>query len=151
MVRFKSVLVAVFALVLAGGSFGASTLAQDAQSLEYLDLSWGDLLPEGEAQRIMELQQLQALQTGINHFGMEQMPQIQTFNVVEALDGERVRLGGYVLPLDFNGPQEVTRFLLVPYVGACIHVPPPPPNQLQTPGRGTPDARRQSRHLHCHS
>ena len=24
----------------------------------------------------------------------------------------------------------MTSFILVPYVGACIHVPPPPPNQL---------------------
>ena len=58
------------------------------------------------------------------------MPQIQTFNTVDALDGRRVRMGGYVLPFDFTGSREISRFLLVPYVGACIHVPPPPPNQL---------------------
>ncbi|MEM6439196.1 MAG: DUF3299 domain-containing protein [Pseudomonadota bacterium] len=44
-------------------------------------------------------------------------------------DGERVRLPGFVIPLDFIG-DGVTTLLLVPYVGACIHVPPPPPNQL---------------------
>ena len=38
-------------------------------------------------------------------------------------------LGGYVVPLDFESTR-VTEFLLVPFVGACIHVPPPPANQI---------------------
>lgn len=41
-----------------------------------------------------------------------------------------VRLPGYVVPLSYNDKQEVTEFFLVPYFGACIHVPPPPPNQI---------------------
>jgi hypothetical protein len=45
------------------------------------------------------------------------------------LDGQRVTLSGYLLPLDLSG-RKITQFLLVPYVGACIHVPPPPPNQI---------------------
>ncbi len=45
------------------------------------------------------------------------------------LDGEVVRLPGYALPLDLAGTG-VREMLLVPYVGACIHVPPPPPNQI---------------------
>jgi hypothetical protein len=49
--------------------------------------------------------------------------------VVKELDGKRVRLGGYVVPLDFDATT-VKEFLLVPFVGACIHVPPPPPNQI---------------------
>jgi hypothetical protein len=46
-----------------------------------------------------------------------------------SVDGQVVRLPGYVLPLEFSGKQ-VTEFLLVPWVGACIHTPPPPPNQI---------------------
>jgi hypothetical protein len=49
--------------------------------------------------------------------------------VVTGLDGKRVNIGGYVVPLDFDAT-EIKEFLLVPYVGACIHVPPPPPNQI---------------------
>ncbi len=45
------------------------------------------------------------------------------------LDGATIRMPGYVLPLEFNGTK-VTEFLLVPWVGACIHTPPPPPNQI---------------------
>ena len=49
--------------------------------------------------------------------------------VVEELDGAPVKMPGYLLPLEFSG-QKVTEFLLVPWVGACIHTPPPPPNQI---------------------
>ena len=49
--------------------------------------------------------------------------------VVTELDGKHVRIGGYVVPLDFEATS-IKEFLLVPFVGACIHVPPPPPNQI---------------------
>ena len=61
-------------------------------------------------------------------------------SIVKELDGQRVRIPGYFLPLEVSDTK-VTEFLLVPYVGACIHVPPPPPNQLvfvttETPSPG---------------
>jgi hypothetical protein len=48
---------------------------------------------------------------------------------VSALGGRRVRIAGFVVPLD-DYASEVKDFLLVPYFGACIHMPPPPPNQM---------------------
>lgn len=48
----------------------------------------------------------------------------------QSLEQQDIQLSGYVLPLAQNNEQQVTQFLLVPYVGACIHVPPPPPNQM---------------------
>ena len=59
---------------------------------------------------------------------MEKRKEIRTA-VVDDLNGKRVRIPGYLLPLEVSG-SKVTEFLLVPYVGACIHVPPPPPNQI---------------------
>ena len=53
----------------------------------------------------------------------------KTFLANEQLDGQRIRMPGYLLPLEFAG-KKVNEFLLVPYVGACIHTPPPPPNQI---------------------
>ncbi len=44
-------------------------------------------------------------------------------------NGQHVKLDGFMLPLDMDR-MGVSTFLLVPYVGACVHVPPPPPNQL---------------------
>jgi hypothetical protein len=48
--------------------------------------------------------------------------------VVESLDGMRVKLPGFVVPIEGDG-KKLSEFLLVPYYGACIHVPPPPANQ----------------------
>ncbi len=45
------------------------------------------------------------------------------------LDGARVKLPGYLVPLD-EVAAGLTEFLLVPYFGACIHTPPPPANQI---------------------
>ena len=46
-----------------------------------------------------------------------------------AMDGQAVRIPGYVVPLE-ETPQGLKEFLLVPYFGACIHSPPPPANQI---------------------
>jgi hypothetical protein len=46
-----------------------------------------------------------------------------------ALEGQNVRIAGYLVPLD-ETPDGLTQFLLVPYFGACIHTPPPPSNQI---------------------
>ena len=59
---------------------------------------------------------------------MAKRKQLRT-TVVEELNGQRVRIPGYLLPLEMSGTR-VKEFLLVPYIGACIHVPPPPPNQI---------------------
>jgi hypothetical protein len=48
--------------------------------------------------------------------------------VVQELDGRRVRLPGFLVPLEMDA-ETIGEFLLVPYYGACIHVPPPPANQ----------------------
>ncbi len=45
------------------------------------------------------------------------------------LNGKKIRIPGYLLPLEFED-KKVVEFLLVPWVGACIHKPPPPANQI---------------------
>jgi hypothetical protein len=49
--------------------------------------------------------------------------------IVPTLDGARIRIAGFMVPLE-EAKGEVSEFLLVPYFGACIHVPPPPSNQI---------------------
>lgn len=51
-------------------------------------------------------------------------------NVVEAMDGAKIKLPGFIVPLEFDDQQRVIQFFLVPYFGACLHLPPPPPNQI---------------------
>jgi len=56
------------------------------------------------------------------------------------LDGRAVKIPGFVVPVETDA-EETTGFLLVPYYGACIHVPPPPANQtiyvVTEKGKGT--------------
>lgn len=49
--------------------------------------------------------------------------------LVESFNNQLVKIPGFVVPLEGDA-DEVTEFLLVPYFGACIHVPPPPSNQI---------------------
>jgi hypothetical protein len=46
-----------------------------------------------------------------------------------ALDGKAVKIPGFIVPLD-DDDVGLSEFLLVPSPQACIHVPPPPPNQM---------------------
>ena len=50
-------------------------------------------------------------------------------DVIEELDGEKISIRGYLVPLDFEAT-DAKAFVLVPFIGACVHVPPPPPNQV---------------------
>ena len=55
---------------------------------------------------------------------------LQSVNVVEEMNQTPIRIPGFVVPLEYGEDQRVTEFFLVPFFGACIHVPPPPPNQI---------------------
>ena len=49
--------------------------------------------------------------------------------VERSMNGARIRIPGFVVPLDAHRGQ-IKEFLLVPYFGGCIHTPPPPANQI---------------------
>lgn len=96
---------------------------------------WEELLPSGELERLDELYASQSsFAFGHSEFDdpmMGAMPsQIGTFNTVDELDGKLVRIPGFVLPFEYTKSGKISEFLLVPYFGACIHTPPPPPNQI---------------------
>lgn len=84
------------------------------------ELEWQDLIPKDYV----------AATPDIEHIG-QAMAGPQTINapVVQELDGQLVKIPGFVVPLE-GDEETVTEFLLVPYFGACVHVPPPPSNQL---------------------
>jgi hypothetical protein len=57
---------------------------------------------------------------------------VKTGNVspaLQALDGKRVKIAAFIVPLE-DYMEQADEFLLVPYFGACVHTPPPPPNQM---------------------
>ena len=103
---------------------GAAVLPHAAFADDVIDLEWEDLLPEGQSTIPRALQSL------IEHDGPDLSNQQPVSTGVRSdWNGQIVRLPGFIVPIDTVGTA-VTAFILVPYVGACIHVPPPPANQL---------------------
>ena len=103
---------------------GATMMPQTALADDVIDLEWEDLLPKGQTVIPHDLQNL------IEHDGPNLSNQQPASTGVRSdWNGQIVRLPGFVVPIETKGTA-VTAFILVPYVGACIHVPPPPANQL---------------------
>ena len=90
---------------------------------DVLTLDWIDLIPEKERNQFDQNQMPFS-----NHDG-EAVEQSMIGGIREELNGSKVKIPGFVIPLE-GDDKIVTEFLLVPYFGACIHVPPPPPNQI---------------------
>ena len=102
----------------------------------YTELRWDDLVPKGwdpmKALRDKGIANPGALIDGDpkTQALMDQMREAWDNAPTEpALDGSRIKLPGYLVPLEENAAGH-TEFLLVPYFGACIHTPPPPANQI---------------------
>jgi hypothetical protein len=89
----------------------------------YADVDWTALMPHDELDRLRR-------GVAIDHRGDKPMAQFGSFHTVSTYTDKKIRLAGYVVPLTIDADQRMTEFLFVPYFGACIHVPPPPPNQL---------------------
>lgn len=117
-----------------------------AYASEYKELNWDELIPEAELEVMKQLSTLltnphQPLDPNINirddiNTAMLQIddPDIQgvmnSINVRPELNNQTVSIPGFVVPIETNDDNAITEFFLVPYFGACIHVPPPPPNQI---------------------
>ena len=94
-------------------------------------IGWEDLMPEGEEERLQKMYaaQMAALYSIAEGSAADTATQIGSFNTVDTYDEKKIRLPGYTVPFSYDAKAEISEFLLVPYFGACIHAPPPPPNQ----------------------
>lgn len=96
------------------------------------EFSWDDLIPpDYQPEAVFAQMDVNSLQDGDAkaQAAMEKLRSLwKDAPVVKSLEGRKIRLGGFAVPLDGDG-KITTEFLLVPYYGACIHVPPPPANQ----------------------
>ncbi len=111
----------IFAAMLMSGAL--PVLAAEPPMLE-----WPDLVPASQTARAATA----GLHGMVSH---EQGVQLAP-NAADApapvraeLNGKEVRIAGYLVPLGLDGMM-VKEFLIAPFLGACIHVPPPPANQL---------------------
>ncbi len=97
------------------------------------ELAWQDMIPPDAPPEIPQMTPLHDL-SKIGTMDIEAAPaakqSLPDAPVVTALNGQHVRLPGYIVPLEVSEEGRTTEFLLVPYFGACIHVPPPPSNQI---------------------
>ena len=87
------------------------------------ELDWLELMPKDEVDALMEA-------PTVVHEGSFKQQQTGSFRAIKELDGLKVRIAGYIVPVEVDGDNMMSEFFIVPYFGACIHVPPPPPNQI---------------------
>lgn len=97
------------------------------------ELTWSEMIPPDAAPEVPDMAPMHDL-SQLGNLDPEAAPaakqDLPNAPVVPALNGQHVRLPGYIVPLEVNEDGRTTDFLLVPYFGACIHVPPPPSNQI---------------------
>lgn len=99
----------------------ASTWAAAAGTRE---LDWLDLMPPEDLKALEALAEL-------DHSGGVDLASVMTSTkTVAAMNGVKGKLPGYVVPVAFDEKGRITELFFVPYFGACIHLPPPPPNQI---------------------
>jgi len=99
-------------------------LAASASANDMREVEWMDLMPEEEQAAWDQASE------NVDHSGYASAEEFQSWETVRELDGERLRIPGFVVPVETDGEGKLRTFFLVPYFGACIHVPPPPANQI---------------------
>jgi hypothetical protein len=112
-----------------GAATGATATAAAAKPGAVLELDWEELIPQDARSKFAGAGPPPPVHDYLGEGGMA-AAQPMDFSVNDQLDGVDVKLPGFIVPLDVGKDGLVSEFFLVPYFGACIHVPPPPPNQI---------------------
>jgi uncharacterized protein len=104
-----------------------------AAKSSYKEVTWDDLMPEDWDPmadfKKLDFSKLQDSDPRAQEALMNLKEAWKNAPIAPAMDGARVRIPGFIVPLEVVHHQ-ISEFLLVPYFGACIHVPPPPANQI---------------------
>ena len=134
----KTLSVALYLTLVA--SISSAVLPGSVSAAEVTTIEWTDLMPEEDLKALQQMPEVQHDYSQPSPFDdnyqgddpvAQQWQQIlNSAKVVEKYNNTKVRVPGFIVPLEFDSEQNVTSFFLVPYFGACIHVPPPPPNQI---------------------
>lgn len=129
----------VFPLTLSGSlsasdyRVGERLPASKGAAKGFQEIVWDDLMPKGwdpmAAFKGIDLNRLQDSDPKAIEMLARVRAEWDKAPVEPAMNGKRIKIPGFVVPLERKG-DEVSEFLLVPYFGACVHVPPPPSNQV---------------------
>lgn len=118
-------------LVGTGAAFTA--FPTTAFAVRPLEITWGDLIPAGVPySEIIGEGEMDEVNDTWNPIFDENATKLNN-----DLNGAYIKMPGFIIPIDLT-TEGVTSFVLVPYIGACIHTPPPPPNQLVFVSSETP-------------
>ncbi len=112
---------------------GERLAAEKGSVKGFRELMWDDLMPaDWDPMAVfkgIDLKRLQDADPKANELLAKVRREWDKAPVERSLNGQRIRIPGFVVPLERKG-DDVLEFLLVPYFGACVHVPPPPSNQV---------------------
>jgi hypothetical protein len=112
---------------------------------QYAEIEWIALMPSDDLEALLNppayldeiaegssVDSLQMLHTGelVDPLSSKYFQALASTRIIEAFDNKRVRIPGFIVPLVSDEKQNISEFFIVPYFGACIHLPPPPPNQI---------------------
>ena len=140
-----SMKVAAYVFIASGILIVSSAPAVSADAQSYEDIDWTELMPaedlsallnrpaflddiaDGSAQDALDSFQQRQLE---DEQAQQYQAALSSTRVIQGFDGKAIRIPGFIVPLAQNEDKEVTRFFIVPYFGACLHMPPPPPNQI---------------------
>lgn len=111
---------------LLAGLLAVMLLPSLAVQAEPREIDWLELMPAEDLALLENMPEVQH-----EGDGPALLPdEIMTGRVVPEMANVDGRIPGFVVPLKTTEDMEILEFFLVPYYGACIHVPPPPPNQI---------------------
>jgi|TARA_Y100001970_G_scaffold94000_2_gene118477 hypothetical protein len=140
-----SMKVAAYVFIASGILIVSSAPAVSADAQSYEDIDWTELMPAEDLSALLNrpafLDDIAdgSAQDSLDNFQQRQLEDEQaqqyqaalsSTRVIQGFDGKAIRIPGFIVPLAQNEDKEVTRFFIVPYFGACLHMPPPPPNQI---------------------
>jgi len=109
--------------------FNLSEIALIRETEESQELSKSELARKDSLEQLFKTENIDVdlLLSMRYEVAVSRSKELDTVNI--SLNNKKIVIGGYLLPLNYID-QKVTEFLIVPWVGACIHTPPPPRNQL---------------------
>jgi hypothetical protein len=115
-----------------------------AKNTIYIEIDWVDLIPEDDLHALEnppayldDIEDGSAEDSLPSQLKTESSPAedryqqaLNSKQIRSEFNGRNIRIPGFIVPLEFNDQQTITTFFLVPFFGACLHMPPPPPNQI---------------------
>ncbi|WP_257253610.1 MULTISPECIES: DUF3299 domain-containing protein [unclassified Endozoicomonas] len=120
----KSLILTTLLTLLPAVAVQAKPVEKPTTKADAIEITWDELMPAPDQQVINNYQ---AGEMGRDEV-IAYLDKLGQTPVVK-LDKRTVKIPGYLVPLNLDKDQRATELLLVPTMGACIHVPPPPPNQ----------------------